>query len=1063
MIGESPKAKNTPLQLMLFGEFSMRMAEQVIPLETTSYQSLLAYLVVHAEQPQTRQHLAFLIWPESTEKQARTNLRKALYALRRTFPAMDCYLQVNRQTVCWHPVRPVTVDVAIFQAALRRAQEAGKGPGRITALEEVISTYYGDFLPGLFDEWILAQRERWQAHYVAALEDLILAYEGQREYPTAIQHARRLLRVDPLHEATYRRLMRLQSLAGNVAGALQVYHTCFTRLQQDLGVTPSEATQRTYERLLQRKAAVAALPTASVPLVGREAAWQSLQQAWKRVHRGPPLVVFMQGEAGIGKTRLAEEMLDWATRQGIAVLAANCYRAEQQLAYAPVARWLRTETMQPQLARSATRLQVECSRLLPELLVQQPVLPEPRPLTESWQRQHFFSALAQVILPVCRPGLLFIDDLHSSDGDTLEWLQFLLRYKGAARFLLLVTARSEELTPDHPLHAWPQELAQDGRLITLSLSGLNRPETAQLAGHVLRRELNDQQAAYLYAETEGNPFFIVEMARSNRYEPDAASDHESLPPRIQSVIAGLLAALTPAAYELAQLAATIGRSFTFSLLEQACVQDGDQLVNSLDELWQRRILREQGWEAYDFRHDKIRQVAYASLNNARRRQTHFRVAQALEKVYAANLAPVSGQIAAHYVAAGRAAEALPYYRRAAQEAQAIYAHQETIQYLEKAIALFDRVHVPEELQAKIYDQLGEACLTSGRGYDAATAFQTALALSTGRKVRSALQRQLAQVWLQQRRFEASEQALQMAAEIMGAVTDDRDVAWWREWLDVQLDFFYLCYWTGRLAEMVAVTDTLQPLVEEKGSAQQRGRFYQALGMLTFRRHRYVVPVEAVHYMRASLAEIVETGNVYQEAFSHFALGFAYFLLGWHGSLDQAEEALLAALELAEEIGDPVVQCRSRAYLGLVYRKRGDVARVANEAPLALALAEETQMSEYIASALGQMAWVAWQKGDLSRAQELGEQAFQAGEQYPVPIPIKWPWLWPLIAVSLEKNDPAGALPYAKMLLAPTHQRVHDDVASQLELALAAGEENRPEAAQPYLETALELAHTLLYL
>ena len=166
--------------------------------------------------------------------------------------------------------------------------------------------------------------------------------EEQRDYPAAIRSAQRLLRHDPLHEATYRRLIRLHALNGDRAGALRVYHTCTTVLQRELDVEPSAATREAYEQLLgaeSRPSPAAPATTAFSPLVGREREWAQMLRAWRAVAAGgAPHVVMLRGEAGIGKTRLAEELLQWAARQGIASASARCYAAEGELAYAPVDR-----------------------------------------------------------------------------------------------------------------------------------------------------------------------------------------------------------------------------------------------------------------------------------------------------------------------------------------------------------------------------------------------------------------------------------------------------------------------------------------------------------------------------------------------------------------------------------------------------------------------------------------------------------------------------------------------------------------------------------------------------
>ena len=160
-----------------------------------------------------------------------------------------------------------------------------------------------------------------------------------------------------------------------------------------------------------------------------------------------------------------------------------------------------------------------------------------------------------------------------------------------------------------------------------------------------------------------------------------------LAPKVQAVIRARLAQLSQPARELAGLAAVMGRSFAYDELALASDWDEDTVVHSLDELWRRRIIREQGLGAYDFIHDKIRDVAYAEMSQARRSLGHRRAAQALEAVHAADLNPVSGQIGAHYERAGLAEQAVSYYRRAAEAAQHLYANEEALGYVAQGLAL----------------------------------------------------------------------------------------------------------------------------------------------------------------------------------------------------------------------------------------------------------------------------------------------------------------------------------------------------------------------------------------
>ena len=127
----------------------------------------------------------------------------------------------------------------------------------------------------------------------------------------------------------------------------------------------------------------------------------------------------------------------------------------------------------------------------------------------------------------------------------------------------------------------------------------------------------------------------------------------NLPPKVRAVIQRRLSMLSPAAQALAQTAAVIGREFTFDVLIRAGDQDEASVVQSLDELWRRQLVREQGVDAYDFSHDKIRAVAYAGISPIRRRSAHLSVATAIEALNADDLDPVSGQVATHYELAGR--------------------------------------------------------------------------------------------------------------------------------------------------------------------------------------------------------------------------------------------------------------------------------------------------------------------------------------------------------------------------------------------------------------------------
>ena len=293
-------------------------------------QALLAYLVLKCTTPQTRQHLAFLFWPDSSEGQAYGNLRKALHALRKAVPALDGFLQIKSKTVQWRAEAPLLLDVAQFELQLIAAAQATDAAQIRFHLEAAVGLYTGDLLLNCYDDWIALTREQLRDRFLEALTQLCGELEQAREYPAAIRQANRLLRVDPLHEQTYQRLMRLHMLQGDRAAALRTYHICATTLRQELDVTPNADTQQAYAQLLRLEPPSTMRPPLSpvLPrqsgLVGRKTEWQNLLLTWQRAAAGQAQLVLIVGEAGIGKTRLAEELLWWASHQGAVRRAYAC-------------------------------------------------------------------------------------------------------------------------------------------------------------------------------------------------------------------------------------------------------------------------------------------------------------------------------------------------------------------------------------------------------------------------------------------------------------------------------------------------------------------------------------------------------------------------------------------------------------------------------------------------------------------------------------------------------------------------------------------------------------------
>ena len=348
--------RQNTLRVRLLGPVDLQLDNQPLPpLDSARAESLLAYLLLHRDAPQPRQRLAFLLWPGSSEGQAQTNLRKVLHTLRRALPDADRLIEIGPRTLRWRPDAPLWLDVEQFERAVADGRPA-----------EAVGLYAGDLLEGRYDDWLAAERERLAGLHADALQQLARQHEQENRWPEAIRCAERLVARDPLREDYHRLLIRLCQASGDRARAVRAYHVCATTLEDELGIEPAPETRVLYESLVGRRSR----PTESSkvpgtpPLVGRDDERARVVAAWHAAASGRPQLVLVTGEAGIGKTRLVEELRAHA---GAVTAEARGYPAEGPLAYGVATAWLRSGPVAARVTRLVRPDLTELARLLPEL------------------------------------------------------------------------------------------------------------------------------------------------------------------------------------------------------------------------------------------------------------------------------------------------------------------------------------------------------------------------------------------------------------------------------------------------------------------------------------------------------------------------------------------------------------------------------------------------------------------------------------------------------------------------------------------------------------------------
>ncbi|HEU4829291.1 MAG TPA: AAA family ATPase, partial [Gemmatimonadales bacterium] len=376
---------------------------------------LLAYLALEPG-PHSRETLAALLWGESGDEAARASLRQALLHLR---DALGEAILADRASV--RIVGPVECDACSFLSAVR------SDPRR--AIEFDVPRFFaGVAVRGApaFDEWLERTRSRLSRKYQEVIRVAAREAVARSRWREAMDLAERWLAADPLAEEAMGVLMEALYCQGSRASALARYRDFRDTLKCEIGAAPGDALADLARQLELAAGTADALDEAPAPLrfeadlVGREAQWSNLTQALHAAKADGPQVILLEGEAGIGKTRLAEEFIRWAIAHGTTVLRGQGYQSTDEAPFGSIAAALRAGLSAPGLSGTDPEWLAEVSRLVPELNRRFPGLQPVSSGAGGLERLRLFEAVAQVFLALTaeRPTILFLDDLQWCDGES---------------------------------------------------------------------------------------------------------------------------------------------------------------------------------------------------------------------------------------------------------------------------------------------------------------------------------------------------------------------------------------------------------------------------------------------------------------------------------------------------------------------------------------------------------------------------------------------------------------------------------------------------------------------
>jgi class 3 adenylate cyclase/tetratricopeptide (TPR) repeat protein len=468
-----------------------------------------------------------------------------------------------------------------------------------------------------------------------------------------------------------------------------------------------EVAWRSEAEAVAAEALAAGVPsgTGRTPYVGRSEERSLLRQAVSRAIAGSGGVALIAGEAGLGKTRLVDEIAAEAKASGMFVVRGQCYDMEGSLPYVPFVEAIEyglTVATQDAFRSAMGDAGPEIARFVPKVRVAYPDLPPPLALPSDQARHYMFESVCDFFgrAAAIQPMLVVLEDLHWADESTTQLLESVARRVGRAPLLVIGTYRDVDLHPGHPFMRGIEHLSRLQTVSRITLKRLSAIEVAAMLRALSGQEAPERLVQLIFDETEGVPFFVEEVYRhlaeerrltdaAGKWLPQVEIGEVEVPETVRLVLGRRIDRIGETAQRILTAAACIGRTFTFEFLMAIAEEKDDDLLDALDEAERARLLvaQEGRQPRFVFAHEQIRQTLLGRMSFVRRQRLHRRVADTLERVYAGHLDEHVSDLAYHLVQAGAREPAAQYLHRAGCSAAARLATPEALAFFARAADL----------------------------------------------------------------------------------------------------------------------------------------------------------------------------------------------------------------------------------------------------------------------------------------------------------------------------------------------------------------------------------------
>ncbi|GAA0775601.1 hypothetical protein E1180_12860 [Roseibium denhamense] len=796
--------------------------------------------------------------------------------------------------------------------------------------------------------------------------------------------------------------------------------------------------------------------------------------------KGKGQFIVLSGESGSGKTRHAMELARRAKRSDMRIINGQCHSGLFDGGQMKVQAHRPLHPFQPLFDAFAdlcseqpgflkTSVEERDAAVLAEYSESIASLPDVAGLTappqigEDDARRRLYRAVAKLITACggAQPLFLLIDDIQWADELSLGMLSYLADgHLADMKGLVVGTVRSEEQSaPVKTLLSLPE-------IEEISLARMGSEEVTAMTGGMLA--INPVPAAFarfLLERSNGNPFFIAEYLRSAVQEKvlvrnlrgewlfsgSGMSDERQyealdLPQSLRALIELRLNRTAPVARSALDCAALIGRDFDPDLISRIEQVDGPTMLSIIDELVSQQVLEHSATGGLRFLHDKIREIAEASLPAARLRERHLQIAQALEGVTEADRMPPDnpGQLGHHWSAAGIPEKAVPYLGQAGAQAKKAHAIEEAIQFYETADTEIGKARQSADPEpgswaketVEVNEALGELLLLKRLHNRSRQRFETALQSATDNPLSQCrLLRKVAKAWEGEHNHDEALAAYSGAEAELARVSNNLK-AWQNEQIEIRLGRLWIYYWSAQTEAIEAELAGTRQLIERHGTADHRYGFYFSQILNSLRKGRYRVGVDLLQLGEALLAAALDRKSEAEIAFAHFELGF---LRLFAGRLEEAKPEFLTAISLYQEIGDAGGETRSLCYYVILLRRLQQIEATRNAAQDLLRQASDGEMIDYIGIAHASLAWTDMKHGDVKHAELELARAFEVWNSLSYVYSMQWTAALVSLQIAYENKQYDKLSQMAKTLIDPIQLHLPDAIDGPMRQIVQAAE------------------------